>query len=179
MNPELLQRIRQLDDVEALTAARSLIVLLDLKLKQSPASARPPAADTSDAATLVETSAGHAQALAAALGATGPQAAAASARALLLACLHMGYASEVAAAADSAKAHVLDMGLLSGPVLVAALAVVVAWVPLETKRKVRESTTLGPDGSLQTIKEIDEEIKRAGPAALQALKDWWITAFSA
>lgn len=171
------ETIRRLDDVEALTAARSLIVLLDLKLKQAAGSARPTGADASDAKALVEGSSGETQALATALGEAGQPEAAAGARALMLACLQMGYEEETAEAVKSAEAHVLDMGLLSGPVLVAALAAVVAWVPVEKKRKVRESTTTAADGSVQTVKMIDEEIKRAGPAALGALKGWWAHAF--
>ena len=92
-------------------------------------------------------------------------------------CLEMGYEQEVAGAVQSANAHVLDMGLLSGPVLVAALAAVIAWVPYETKKKITEKTVVGADGSITTIKEIDEEVKRVGADAVKALKGWWTSAF--
>ena len=96
---------------------------------------------------------------------------------MLLACVQMGFEEEVSAACASSKAHVLDMGLLSGPVLVAALAAVVAWVPYQTKKKVVEKTVVGPDGTLTTVKEIEEEVHRVGAEALKALKGWWTAAF--
>ena len=175
----LKQKIIGLNDVEALIAARSLIVLLDIKLKETQNTSRPSNAVASEPNQLIEQADPETRNLSNALQRSDQSEAAASARVLILACLEMGYEEEVATAYESTKTHVLDMGLLSGPILVAALAAVVAWVPVQTKRKVTEKTTVDADGSITTIKEIEEEVSREGAEGIKALKGWWSVAFGA
>jgi hypothetical protein len=120
-----------------------------------------------------------AEAVRAALTTAGTAEAAAAARGLLLASAQMGYEPEVAQACQGAGVHVRDLGLLSGPVIVAALAAVVAWVPYERKKFVKEHTAIAADGGVITTKEVSEETKRVGAKALEALAAWWKATFPA
>lgn len=173
------QQILELTDVEALTAARSLIVLLDIKLKGTPDSTRPADAEASEPEKLIKHADPATRDLANALEQGAQGEASSSARVLILSCLLMGYEDEVATAYESTKTHVLDMGLLSGPLLVAALAAVIAWVPVETKRKITKKTTEHADGSKTTITEVDEVIIRVGAESVKALKEWLPFGFGA
>ena len=88
-------------------------------------------------------------------------------------CAEMGYEDEVRQACKAAGVHVRDMGLLSGPLIVAALAAVVAWVPKEKKKRVTKQTVTTADGTTITTEETVEEVHRVGASALEALKSWW------
>jgi hypothetical protein len=178
MTPEVQKTIAALNDQDALVAARALMTLLDLKLAHEPGATRPPHVNPANLDQVVASGGASAEGVQAALTTAGTAEAAAAARGLLLASAQMGYAPEVLQACQAARVHVRDLGLLSGPVIVAALAAVVAWVPYEKKKLVKEHTAIGADGGVVTTKEVSEETKRVGAKALEALASWWKTAFS-
>jgi hypothetical protein len=173
MPAELRNEITALNDQDALVAGRSLVVLLDLKLKDEPKASRPANANPAALDSVVETSGPAVTELRSNLAKAGDVEAAAAARGLLMMCAEMGYEDEVRQACQAADRHVRDMGVLTGPLIVAALAAVVAWVPVERKKKVQKQTVITPDGTTITTEEASEEVHRVGSAALEALQGWW------
>ncbi len=174
MTESIQENVESLSDQQAIVACRSLIVLLDLELEEDPAVQRPPDVGTQEPAQLVQQSP-SAQALASALSAEGvaQEEIAAAARSMLLLCAEMGYETQVAEACEAARTHVRDLGVLSGPLIVAALAAVVAWVPVEQKKKVKRQIWTTPDGGETISEEEESETKRVGAAVFQHLGEWW------
>jgi hypothetical protein len=147
-------------------------VLLDLHLKGEPGSQRPARTDTHNFESLVATSPA-AKSLRQDLPSGGEGEAAAAARGLLTMCAEMGYEDDVLKACAAARTHVRDLGVFTGPLIVAALATVIAWVPVEKRRKVKRQTVVNADGTTVTSEEEEVEVKRVGGAALKALTGWW------
>jgi hypothetical protein len=177
MNPQLQKQITALNDQNALVAARSLMTLLELKLKTDPTATRPAGVNPTDLKQVAE-SGEETRQLQGALAKAGSTEAAAAARGLLILCAELGYEQEVTQSCHAAGVHVRDMGVISGPLIVAALAAVIAWVPTKNKKVIKERSTIGKDGTVTTTKEISEETSRVGADALKALNSWWARAFS-
>ena len=68
-----------------------------------------------------------------------------------------------------------QIGELDGvQVLVAALAAVIAWVPVDQKKKVKRAQVMTADGTTIASEEEVVEVKRVDAKAREAIKGWWI-----
>jgi hypothetical protein len=173
MSANLKNQIAALNDRDVMIACRSLVVLLDQRLKNDPNSSRPKNVNPAALDDVVNAS-GPAAELKDVFTKVGDAEAAAAARGLLMMCVDLGYEDEVEKARGAAGVHVRDLGILSGPLLVAALAAMVAWVPVRKKSEITSQTVTTADGTTLTTEKKVEDVERVGAAALTALKEWWL-----
>jgi hypothetical protein len=170
----LTERVRSLGDEQAITACQSLIELIDLRLAEQQLAPKAGTVDTTNLENLVKAGGSAEQDLYENLKsdpATRSETARA-ARTMLLVAADLGFAEQVALACDQAQISVRDFGLISGPLVLAGLAVVLAWVPVEQRQKVEEVSLQKPDGSWEHRKITNIETIRVGSAAAEKLAAW-------
>lgn len=99
--------------------------------------------------------------------------AALAARSMLRLAADLGYTEAVEKAIATSAIHGRDFGVVSGPLLVAGLAVVLAYVPVEQRQKVTRIHSRAADGSERAEMVTESETKRVGAAAVEKLAGWW------
>jgi hypothetical protein len=175
MATNVAQTIASLTPHQALAAGRALVVLLDLRLQEVGANTAAGTVDLSDFRNLLDQAGPAERDLFDQLeGSPLPDDAAGdAAKSLLLAAAEAGYADLVLSACTQARAHVRDFGILSVPLIVAGLAVVLAWVPVEQRQKVAKSRQQQADGSVTETETVESETIRVGAAAAEKLAPWF------
>jgi hypothetical protein len=175
MATDVSQAVASLTTHQALAASRALTVLLDLRLQEAGANAAAGTVDLSDFGNLLSKAGPDEQALYSRLdeGKLTDEAAGQAAKSLLVLAADAGYPDLVVSACTQAKAHVRDFGILSVPLILAGLAVVLAWVPAEQRHKVAKSRQQQADGSVVETETIETETIRVGAAAAEKLAPWF------
>jgi len=169
MTDTLAARIWALTDEQALAACAALATGLELELNME-------GLDTTRLDALVDGGSPRERALRDDLEGASPAESANAARTMLGLAADLGYGVRVSRVIDSSAQHGRDFGLVSGPVLIAALAVVLAYVPIEQKSKVTRLRSRGADGSMHSEDVTETKTKRVGATAVEKLADWWKSA---
>ena len=159
-------RIWTLTDQQALSACAALATTLELELNVKNL-------DTSRFDQLVAGASARERALYADVEHLSEHEAAVAARSMLRLAADLGYADAVDRAIASSAIHGRDFGVVSGPLLVAGLAVVLAYVPVEQRNKVTRIYSHATDGSERAEVITESETKRVGAAAVEKLAGWW------
>jgi len=168
MTAELTPRIAALTDAQALEACGVLTTAIETELP-------PGQVDTTDLNQLVESSGDRVGGLVEELrdARLTPEEAAQGARSLLQLAADLGYGAQVEIALEAVGEHHRDFGVVSGPVLLAALAVVLAYVPVEQRQKATRVRRVNADGSTEEEEVTESETKRVGATAVEKLAAWW------
>jgi hypothetical protein len=164
------QAVSSLSDKQALAAGSAFIVLLDDAMQETKATAGE--VDVTDPKQLLASAGTPERALYDRFSGASEEELAGAARRLLLLGGEIGYGDLVLQACEEAKTHVRDFGVFTGPLIVAGLAVVLAWVPVEQREKVRKRRSQNADGSVVEEEEIERETVRVGAAAAEKLAPW-------
>jgi len=171
MSDTMIDRIAQLSDKQALDAAESMATLLEAELEAE----LDVALDTASFDALVRTNRDtvgdlHDGLVGAKLS---EEQAAAGARSLLLLAADLGFEKSVQSALEASEQHERDFGLLSGTLVLAGLAVVLAHVPKEKRATTTRIKHLAKDGSFTETETTDERTTTVGAEAVTALSSWW------
>ena len=175
MSSELAQFIIAMNDEKAIVAARALITFLDAELQDDPDARRPADVDVTDLSRFVSISRNAVLGLAAALEHpdVGNRTIAALARGLLLLTLEMGYAVPVDQASEPVLLAALSKGRYSEPEVVSALAAVLAWVPLDRRRRIRQLAVVTGEGIRIGTDREAIALHNISAQALEAVEIWW------
>jgi hypothetical protein len=92
---------------------------------------------------------------------------------MLLLTADLGYTAQVDSAVAAALEHGRDFGVISGPLLLAGLAVVLAYVPVEQRVTVQKIHHRSQDGTETEVEVTDSKTIRVGAAAVEKLAEWW------
>jgi hypothetical protein len=166
MTDTLPDRIWALNDRQTLAAAAALATGLELELNAK-------GLDTTNFENLVTRGSSKEKKLYEGLKGASETETAAAARAILQLAADLGYVARVETAITASAKHGRDFGIASGPLLVAGLAVVLAYVPVEQRSKVTRIHSRAADGSERTEDVTEIETKRVGATAVAKLADWW------
>jgi hypothetical protein len=170
MTPTISESVRLLQDQQALDACAALASALEVAIGKE-------GLDTSDFQKLLVAGSPAERALHDQLQAANLSLseAAEGARSMLLLAADLGYAGQVGMAIAAAKEHGRDFGALSGPLLLAGLAVVLSYVPVEQRAVVKKVRYRTADGSEFEEELTETETKRVGAATVEKLASWWKT----
>lgn len=168
MAHDIAPKVWSLNDQQALDACAALATALEVELQA-------PQLDTSDFPKLLnagsETEQKFHQDLQAANLSLSQ--AAEAARSMLLLAADLGYTAQVDSAVAAALEHGRDFGVISGPLLLAGLAVVLAYVPVEQRVTVQKIHHRSQDGTETEVEVTDSKTIRVGAAAVEKLAEWW------
>jgi hypothetical protein len=168
MSDTLPDRIWALTDKQALAATAALATGLEIELKAK-------GLDTTKFETLVANASPKEKKLYEQLKGAPEAETAGAARAMLRLAADLGYAARVETAIAASAKHGRDFGIASGPLLIAGLAVVLAYVPVEQRSKVTDIHSKAADGTERTEKVTEIETIRVGASAVEKLAGWWKT----
>jgi hypothetical protein len=174
MPGSLVERIAALNADQALAAAEALATLLETEV--------PGNLDTTDFTSLVADHDDIVGKLYAGLqeNDVSDDQVAGGARSLLLLAADLGFDAQVEVALEAAAIHQRDFGALSGPLILAALAVVIAYIPKEQRTTVSKLRSVSADGSVTEMEVTKSEVIRVGEEAVRSVADaiqklarWW------
>jgi len=163
----LKKQIFALTPDQALESAEALVTLLEGELSEN--------IDTQDFDQLVSENDAQVGSLYRALRDENltDEEAAQGAKSLLLLVAGLGFEDRVRLAIEAGSVHQRDFGALSGPLIIAALAVVIAYIPKEQYSKVKEVEYISADGSMKKEKTSEKKTTRVGAEVVGKLADWW------
>jgi hypothetical protein len=170
MTTEIAKQVWSLEDIQALDACAALATFLEVELDLEEGKL-----DTSNFNQLLASATNTEKSLHQDLKSVNPTnaEAAEAARSMLLLVADLGFAEQVEMAISAAQEHGRDFGVISGPLLLAGLAVVLSYVPVEQRSKVHKIHYRGPDGSEREEEITETETIRVGAAAVEKLASWW------
>jgi hypothetical protein len=166
MSMSIDSRVKALSNEQAVAACDALILLLAERLRKT--------ADAEDYQKIIETGGRAEQELRLSLadGRASTEQVAGTAKTMLLLVADLGYADLVDAALVEGETHVRDLGLVSGALILGALAAVVGWIPTEQTTKTVTRRIQQPDGSSVEEQVTEHYTKRAGVEAVKAFGSW-------
>lgn len=175
MPNDLKTIVWSLNPDQAIRACRALVVLLNLSMKENNIETPVKRIDVSNLDKLLEAGGSSEKNYYDNLASPdmSKEDVASAAQSMLLLAADLGFSDQVMQATRGAQTHVRDFGFISGPLILAGLAVVLSWVPVESRNKVTTINYKSPEGT-ELKKEVTESvIIRAGPAAVEKVAGWW------
>lgn len=174
MSDDLSTIVQDLGDDLAFAACQALAVLLDLKIPPERRSERLQV-DPLNLRALIDQSDPAEQALYSELGADDASRAdlAQAARTMLLLANASGFHVEVRDACRQASVHTRDLSIADPQLIIAGLAVILAWVPVDHQKTVETLQLTAPDGTKLETQRTSTRTRRAGPAAADKILNWW------
>lgn len=155
------KRVNALSDAQAVAACDAMVLLMGKRLMGT----KNPETDLADYETLFKAAGPAEKELHAYLDSdeASDVEVAGAARAMLLLASDMGFTEQVDAALAEGETHVRDFGLVSVPLVLGALACVLAWVPVEQRKTVYRKGE-------EEVTEI--YTRRVGAEAVKAFSSW-------
>jgi hypothetical protein len=169
MAESLTQRVIGLTQDQALEACEALATLLESEI--------PGNVDTADFESLVRGNSAVVGKLYEELRGEviSDEQASQGARSLLLLVIDLGFETQVEQALKAATVHQRDFGVLSGALILAGLAAVIAYIPKEQRETITKMRRIEPDGTVTETDVTKSEVVRVGAEAVEKLAGWWKT----
>jgi hypothetical protein len=174
MSTDIEAKVRALSDAQAVAACDALILLLASRLEETRTSRTAQTVDATDYEEVLQSAGPAENELRDSLGPDdgSESEVAGTARAMLLLATDLGYSDLVDSAVSEGETHVRDLGVVSGVLILGALAVVLSWTPVE--QRVTTSTRLreGPGGTWTEELVTEHYTKRVGTEGVKAFCRW-------